>query len=111
MISSEIDVKILAVDDIPAKLSALTAILDEPGQTVVCAQSGRDALRRLLQDDLQVPSQATLWLGEEAVVRTVLRDLEGWIIRPATDGDSVPVVPMLTDRRPWAPRYRRSNSL
>ncbi len=41
-----------------------------------------------------MPSQATLWLGEEAVVRTVLRDLEGWVIRPATDGDAVPVVPM-----------------
>jgi uncharacterized circularly permuted ATP-grasp superfamily protein/uncharacterized alpha-E superfamily protein len=51
--------------------------------------------RRLLGEDLQLASQATLWLGEGAVVRTVLRDLEGWLIRPVTDGDSPPVVPEL----------------
>lgn len=51
--------------------------------------------RRLLGEDLQLASQATLWLGEGAVVRTVLRDLEGWIIRKATDGDTAPVVPMM----------------
>jgi uncharacterized circularly permuted ATP-grasp superfamily protein/uncharacterized alpha-E superfamily protein len=51
--------------------------------------------RRLLGEELRLASQATLWLGEGAVVRTVLRDLEGWLIRPATDGDSAPVVPML----------------
>jgi len=31
--------------------------------------------RRLLGEDLQLASQATLWLGEGAMVRTVLRDL------------------------------------
>ncbi|HVY15167.1 MAG TPA: circularly permuted type 2 ATP-grasp protein [Rhodopila sp.] len=51
--------------------------------------------RRLLGEELQMPSQATLWLGEGAVVRTVLRDLEGWLVRKATDGDTPPVVPML----------------
>jgi uncharacterized circularly permuted ATP-grasp superfamily protein/uncharacterized alpha-E superfamily protein len=51
--------------------------------------------RRLLGEDLRLASQATLWLGEGAVVRTVLRDLEGWLIRPATDGNSRPVVPMM----------------
>ncbi len=51
--------------------------------------------RRLLDEDLQTASQATLWLGEGAVVRTVLRDLEGWIIRPATDGAAAPVRPTL----------------
>lgn len=51
--------------------------------------------RRLLHEELRVPSQATLWLGEGAVVRTVLRDLEGWLIRPANDGDAPPVVPMM----------------
>jgi uncharacterized circularly permuted ATP-grasp superfamily protein/uncharacterized alpha-E superfamily protein len=51
--------------------------------------------RTLLDEELQLASQATLWLGEGAVVRTVLRDLQGWVIRPATDGDSVPVVPMM----------------
>lgn len=51
--------------------------------------------RRLLGEDLQLPSQATLWLGEGAVVRTVLRDLEGWVIRPATDGAAAPVLPAM----------------
>lgn len=49
--------------------------------------------RRLLGEDLRMPSQATVWLGEGAVVRTVLRDLEGWIIRSATDGSVAPVRP------------------
>jgi uncharacterized circularly permuted ATP-grasp superfamily protein/uncharacterized alpha-E superfamily protein len=51
--------------------------------------------RRLLGQDLQLASQATLWLGEGAVVRTVLRDLEGWLVRSATDGATPPVVPMM----------------
>lgn len=51
--------------------------------------------RRLLNEDLRLPSQATLWLGEGPAVRTVLRDLEGWLIRPATDGGASPLVPML----------------
>jgi uncharacterized circularly permuted ATP-grasp superfamily protein/uncharacterized alpha-E superfamily protein len=51
--------------------------------------------RRLLGDDLLLASQATLWLGEGAVVRTVLRDLEGWVVRQATDGSTPPVVPMM----------------
>jgi uncharacterized circularly permuted ATP-grasp superfamily protein/uncharacterized alpha-E superfamily protein len=51
--------------------------------------------RRLLDEELQIPSQATLWLGEGAVVRTVLRNLEGWVIRVATDGATPPVLPAL----------------
>jgi uncharacterized circularly permuted ATP-grasp superfamily protein/uncharacterized alpha-E superfamily protein len=51
--------------------------------------------RRLLDEDLHLASQATLWLGEGAVVRTVLRDLEGWLVRKATDGNMPPVVPMM----------------
>jgi uncharacterized circularly permuted ATP-grasp superfamily protein/uncharacterized alpha-E superfamily protein len=50
--------------------------------------------RRMLDEDLITPSQATIWLGDGANSRTVLRDLDGWVIRHATDGDSVPVVPM-----------------
>jgi uncharacterized circularly permuted ATP-grasp superfamily protein/uncharacterized alpha-E superfamily protein len=49
--------------------------------------------RQMLGEDLITPSQATLWLGDGANLRTVLRDLEGWVIRHATDGASVPVVP------------------
>lgn len=50
--------------------------------------------RRLLGDELQMPSQATLWLGEGATVRTVLSDLDGWLIRRTTDGATPPIVPM-----------------
>jgi len=50
--------------------------------------------RRILGEELITPSQATLWLGDGANARTVLRDLEGWVIRHATDGASIPVVPM-----------------
>ena len=63
--------------------------------------------RRLLGEDLQLASQATLWLGEGAMVRTVLRDLEGWLIRKATDGNTPPVVPMMlsaADREELAAR-------
>ena len=68
-----------------------TSLAEAPGLTAFLP----NLARRLLGEDLQLASQATLWLGEGAVVRTVLRDLEGWVIRPATDGNSVPVVPML----------------
>ncbi len=63
--------------------------------------------RRLLDQDLQLASQATLWLGEGAVVRTVLRDLEGWLVRPATDGDAHPVMPMLLSSDERAALARR----
>ena len=65
--------------------------------------------RRLLGEDLQLASQATLWLGEGAVVRTVLRDLEGWLVRKATDGSTPPVVPMMlsaADRAELAARMQ-----
>lgn len=46
--------KILMVDDVPANLIALEAILEPLGQTLVRAQSGEEALRYLLQDDYAV---------------------------------------------------------
>src|SRR5438105_2950150 len=46
--------KILIVDDRPANLLALEAILEDLGQELVTATSGLDALRRLLQDDFAV---------------------------------------------------------
>ena len=47
-------VQILAVDDNPAKLLALSAILSELKETVVTASSGREALRLLLQQEFAV---------------------------------------------------------
>ncbi len=88
---------------VPGFLEALRAgsvrMVNDPGSGLAEAPALAAFLprlaRRLLDEDLQLASQATLWLGEGAVVRTVLRDLEGWVIRPATDGNSVPVVPMM----------------
>ncbi|MEO8432572.1 MAG: response regulator [Acidobacteriota bacterium] len=47
-------VNILAVDDHPDKLLALSAVLAELGQNVVTAGSGRDALRALLTNEFAV---------------------------------------------------------
>ena len=53
MISEE-PVNILAVDDSPGKLLSLSAVLAELGQNVVTAESGREALRLLLQKEFAV---------------------------------------------------------
>ena len=45
-------VKILLVDDHPDKLLTYQAILDQLGETLVLARSGRDALRSLLKQDI-----------------------------------------------------------
>ena len=47
-------VRILAVDDTPANLLALSAVLAEPGIEVQTASSGREALRLLLQNEFAV---------------------------------------------------------
>src|SRR3954466_9403516 len=46
--------KILLVDDKPEKLLALEAVLEDLGQEIVRAYSGRDALRCLLANDFAV---------------------------------------------------------
>ena len=51
--TDEQSIKILIVDDVPDKLVAMQAILDDLGQ-VVAVSSGREALRRLLQEDFAV---------------------------------------------------------
>ncbi len=52
--TSEHKANILLVDDQPSNLLALEAILDGLGQNLVRANSGEDALRRLLDDDFAV---------------------------------------------------------
>ena len=47
-------INILAVDDSPDKLLALSAILSELNQNVVCASSGREALWQLLRREFAV---------------------------------------------------------
>jgi len=51
---TEEKVNILAVDDSPDKLLALTAVLSELNQNVVTAASGREALRHLLRQEFAV---------------------------------------------------------
>jgi phosphoserine phosphatase RsbU/P len=50
-VPSEPTVNILIVDDTPSNLFVLEATLEEPGQNLVRAGSGFEALRRLLDDD------------------------------------------------------------
>ncbi|MGE5412777.1 MAG: response regulator, partial [Syntrophomonadaceae bacterium] len=50
----EARVKLLAVDDNPAKLLSLAALLGELGQEVLTAPSGREALRLMLQHEFAV---------------------------------------------------------
>ena len=47
-------IHILIVDDIPEKLLALSAILEGPGVRIVTASSGREALRKLLNQEFAV---------------------------------------------------------
>ena len=49
--SSTQKVSILVVDDRPDKLLAYEVILAELNQNIVCVQSGKEALRRLLKED------------------------------------------------------------
>src|SRR5438552_10900233 len=47
-------VKILLVDDRPANLLTLESILEDLGQELVKANSGKEALRHILKDDFAV---------------------------------------------------------
>src|ERR1700750_741991 len=47
-------VNILLVDDKPEKLLALEAVLEELGQNVIRAYSGREALRAMLKEEVAV---------------------------------------------------------
>jgi len=53
-LESDHGVNILLVDDQPANLLALEMVLAGPGRNLVKAQSGREALRCLLNDDFAV---------------------------------------------------------
>jgi response regulator RpfG family c-di-GMP phosphodiesterase len=44
-------VNILLVDDKPEKLLALEAVLEELGQNIIRAYSGREALRAMLKEE------------------------------------------------------------
>jgi PleD family two-component response regulator len=54
MVEHEEPVNILLVDDLPANLLSLEAMLEGLGQNLVKARSGEDALRQLIQKDFAV---------------------------------------------------------
>jgi PAS domain S-box-containing protein len=54
VVTPPITANILLVDDDPGSLLAMETILAGPGRTIVTAESGQDALRRLLQQDFAV---------------------------------------------------------
>jgi DNA-binding response OmpR family regulator len=74
--------KILIVDDHPANLIALRALLDDPAYQVVAAQSGYQALAELLKDDfdlvlldVQMPDMTGLETAAEIRKREKFRQL------------------------------------
>ncbi len=110
-------VNILMVDDQPAKLLTYEAILDELGENLIKANSGREALEQLLKTDIAVvlmdvsmPEidgfeladmirqhprfQKTAIIFISAVHLTDLDRLKGYQ-RGAVDYISVPVIPEL----------------
>src|SRR5713101_2446648 len=48
------DVKVLVVDNKEQNLVAFSAVIDQPGLTVICAQSGEEALRYVLRENFAV---------------------------------------------------------
>jgi len=54
MTETEPSVNILLVDDQPANLTALEAVLESLGQNLIKARSGEEALRHLIQNDFAV---------------------------------------------------------
>ena len=67
-----------------------TALVEAPGLAAFLPTLSR----RLLSEELLLPSQATLWLGEGANERIVRSDLEFWLIRSATEVAD-PILPSL----------------
>ena len=54
--------KILVVDDLPEKLLVYRSVLEEPGQEVITASSGEQALRLMLRHDFAVVLRG--WLSK-----------------------------------------------
>jgi signal transduction histidine kinase/DNA-binding response OmpR family regulator len=76
---------ILIVDDKPDKLLALEAVLEDLGQRIVCAGSGRDALRSLLSEEFAV-----------ILLDVNMPDMDGFeaagLIRQRSSSQHVPII-------------------
>jgi len=65
--------------------------------------------RRLLAEDLRLPSVETLWLGDPAALARFLAAPESWLLRPALDGGGPALAPAALsteDRRAIEARLR-----
>src|SRR5688572_23235838 len=78
-------VNILIVDDRPDKLLALEAVLEDLGQTIVRAYSGREALRHVLQQDFAV-----------ILLDVNMPDMDGFetatLIRQRKNSEHIPII-------------------
>ena len=90
MLNPDNQAKILVVDDVPSKLVALAAILEDPAQTVIGVRSGREALRRLLQEDFAV-----------ILLDVNMPDIDGFetaaLIRERKRSESTPIIFITAD--------------
>ncbi len=88
-----------AADGIPGLLDAMregnVRVVNDPGAGFAEAPALAPFLpalaRRLLGEELLLPSLPALWLGQAAAAETVLADLPAWRIRSAFDGTENPV--------------------
>ncbi|MBV8401327.1 MAG: circularly permuted type 2 ATP-grasp protein, partial [Acetobacteraceae bacterium] len=88
------------VSGIPGLLDAArdgaVHIVNDPGagfaEAPALAAFLPDLARRLLGEQLMMPSVLTLWLGDPRVRAVVINDLAKWLIRPALDGTVAPVI-------------------
>src|SRR5947209_20298239 len=78
-------VNILLVDDKPEKLLALEAVLEDLGQNIVRAYSGREALRAILQQDFAV-----------ILLDVNMPDMDGFetagLIRQRKNSEHIPII-------------------
>ena len=87
--AAEEKVNILAVDDSPDKLLAMSALLSELHQNVVTATSGREALRHLLRQEFAV-----------VLLDVNMPGMDGFEILSAVRKDDLPTrIVMLTARQ------------
>ena len=89
IMGTEVQVKILIVDDVPEKRLAVEAVLQELGQKIVSVGSGSEALRQILQEDFAV-----------ILLDVNMRDLDGFemaaLIRQRQRSEHTPII-FLTD--------------
>ena len=92
---------ILIVDDLPDKLLSLQTVLEELGQNIVLAPSGRDALRRLTEQDF-----AVILLDVNMPVRDGIAVVRA--LRAEPQYRHTPILMLTTDNSPDSKREGKS---